>query len=48
MKKTILAIIASVLITFVTTENYMLTSMQVSGAPGEYTITVFGAEFEYK
>lgn len=48
MRKTILSIIVSILITFVVTENYMISTMQVSGTPGEYTITVFGAEFEYK
>lgn len=48
MKKIIITIAISVLITFVITENYMISTMQVSGAPGEYTVTVFGAEFEYK
>lgn len=48
MKNIIISIAISVLITFVVTENYMLSHMQVSGTTGNYTITVFGAEFEYK
>jgi hypothetical protein len=48
MKNIIISIAISALITFVVTENYMISTMQISGAPGEYTITVFGAEFEYK
>lgn len=48
MKNIIIAVIASVLLTFIVTENYMISNMKISGTPGEYTITVFGAEFEYK
>jgi hypothetical protein len=48
MKNIIISIAISILITFVVTENYMISTMQISGAPGAYTITVFGAEFEYK
>lgn len=48
MKNIFVSIAISVLITFVATENYMISTMQVSGAPGAYTITVFGADFEYK
>ena len=48
MKSIIIAIIATAFLSFVVTENYMLSHMQVSGAPGEYTVTVFGVEFEYK
>lgn len=48
MKKIIITIALTALISFVVTENYMISTMQVSGAPGEYTVTVFGADFEYK
>lgn len=48
MKKIVITIALTALISFVVTENYMISAMQVSGAPGEYTVTVFGAEFEYK
>ena len=48
MKKIIITIALTALISFVVTENYIISTMQVSGAPGEYTVTVFGAEFEYK
>ena len=48
MKNIIIAVITSILVTFVITENYMLSSMEVTGTPEAYTITVFGAEFEYK
>ena len=47
MKTTIISIILSVFITFVITENYMLSNMQISGATGNYTVSVFGAEFDY-
>jgi hypothetical protein len=48
MKNTIIAIIATALISFIVTENYMISNIKVTGAPGAYTITVLGAEFEYK
>jgi hypothetical protein len=48
MKNIIIAVIASVLLTFIVTENYMISNMKISGAPGAYIVTVFGAEFEYK
>ena len=48
MKKIIITIALTALISFVVTENYIISHMQVSGAPGEYTVTVFGADFEYK
>lgn len=47
MKTTIISIILSVLVTFVITENYMLSNMQISGSTGNYTVSVFGAEFDY-
>ena len=47
MKTNIISIILSVFVTFVITENYMLTNMQISGATGNYTVSVFGAEFDY-
>ena len=47
MKTTIISIILSVFVTFVITENYMLSNMQVSGSAGKYTVSVFGAEFDY-
>lgn len=47
MKTTIISIILSVFVTFVITENYMLSNMQISGATGNYTVSVFGAEFDY-
>lgn len=46
MKK-LLPIITAVLITFIATENYMLSHMEVTGAPGAYTVTVFGNDFKY-
>ena len=48
MKKLIATIIISVFITFIITENYMLSTMQVNGNPGSYTVSVFGSEFYYK
>jgi hypothetical protein len=48
MKKIIITIALTALISFLVTENYMLSHMEISGAPGAYTITVFDAEFEYK
>lgn len=47
MKNIIITIVLTALISFVVTENYMLSSMEVTGTPGAYTITVFGADFEY-
>lgn len=47
MKKIIITIVLTALISFLVTENYMLSHMEISGAPGEYTVTVFGADFEY-
>ena len=48
MKKTIATILISVLLTFTLTENYMISHIQVSGATGDYTVSVFGNEFSYK
>jgi hypothetical protein len=48
MKKIIITIALTALISFVVTENYMLSHMEISGTTGNYTITVFGADFEYK
>ena len=46
MKTIIISIILSVLVTFVITENYMLSNMHISGSTGNYTVSVFGAEFD--
>lgn len=48
MKKTLATILISVLLTFVFTENYMISSMEVSGGSGSYTVTVFGNDFLYE
>ena len=48
MKKIIVTIVLTALISFVVTENYMLSHMTVKSTETGYTITVFGAEFEYK
>lgn len=48
MKKTIATILISVLLTFTLTENYMISHIQVSGATGDYTVSVFGNEFSYE
>lgn len=47
MKKMI-AILTTALLVFIATENYMLSNMQISGSPGAYTVTVFGADFIYE
>lgn len=44
----IITILATALFVFVATENYMLTNIQVSGSAGNYTVTVFGADFNYE
>lgn len=48
MKNLIIAIIATAILSFVVTENYMLSSMKIEGATGSYTVTVFGTEFNYE
>ena len=47
MKK-LLPIIITVIMTFTITENYMLSSMEVTGTPGEYVVSVFGVDFKYE
>lgn len=46
MKSTILVLITAFLV-FIATENYMISHMEVTGAPGAYTVTVFGNDFKY-
>ena len=46
MKK-ITTLVTVVLLTFIITENYILSRMEISGEPGAYTVTVFGADFRY-
>lgn len=48
MKKIIITIALTALISFLVTENYMLSHMKVKSTETGYTVTVFGAEFEYK
>lgn len=48
MKKIIIAIMLTALASFIVTENYILSHMEISGTAGSYTITVFGADFRYK
>ena len=47
MKKIIITIALTALISFVATENYMLSHMQVTGSAGYYTVSVFGNDFLY-
>lgn len=47
MKTIIISIILSVFVTFVITENYMLSNIQISGSTGNYTVSVFGNDFLY-
>ena len=48
MKNLAIAIILTGIISFVATENYMLSNMKITGTTGDYTVTVFGAEFTYE
>lgn len=48
MKSIILSILISIILTFIVTENYMISHMEIAGTPGNYTISVFGGEFSYK
>lgn len=47
MKTTILSILISVILTFTITENYMLSNMEISSNADGYTVTIFGADFNY-
>ena len=47
MKNLIIAIITTALISFIATENYMLSHMTVTGSTGAYTVSVFGNDFIY-
>lgn len=46
MRKTLGTIIITALLTFILTENYMLSTMVVSETPGGYVVTVFGQDFQ--
>lgn len=48
MKSIIIAIITASILSFVVTENYILSHMKISSTETGYTVTVFGADFEYK
>lgn len=48
MKKTIAAVIVSVVLTFIVTENYMIHNMEVSRKDNFYTVSIFGNDFIYE
>ena len=46
MGKILGTIIVTALLTFIITENYMLSTMVVSEVPDGYVVTVFGRDFQ--
>lgn len=48
MRSLLLSILISIILTFIVTENYIISHMTVTGTPGNYTVSVFGGEFSYK
>lgn len=48
MKNIIISVLITALLSFIVTENYMISHMEVNGTPGNYTVSIFGGEFSYK
>lgn len=48
MRNIIISVLLTALLSFIVTENYILSHMAVTGTPGNYTVSVFGGEFSYK
>lgn len=44
--KHIKAIAVAVILTFIVTENYLISTMQVSENSAGYSVTVFGTDFQ--
>ena len=46
--KNMFTILTISLMVFVTTQNYMITNMEISGNTGNYTVSIFGRDFRYE